>query len=65
MYALLLFSTFNQALIMCRCAQLTLQLTIRCPLLLQHFSDIIEDQFDFNTYCLRRMTIRSYVGLLR
>ena len=31
----------------------------------QHFSDIIEDQFDFNTYCLRRMTIRSYVGLLR
>lgn len=32
---------------------------------LQHFSEIIEDQFDFHTYCMRKMTLRSYVGLLR
>lgn len=31
----------------------------------QHFSEIIEDQFDFHTYCMRKMTLRSYVGLLR
>jgi len=33
--------------------------------LFQHFSEIIEDQFDFHTYCMRKMTLRSYVGLLR
>lgn len=33
--------------------------------ILQHFSEIIEDQFDFHTYCMRKMTLRSYVGLLR
>lgn len=32
---------------------------------IQHFSEIIEDQFDFHTYCMRKMTLRSYVGLLR
>ena len=32
---------------------------------LQHFTEIIEDQFDFHTYCMRKMTLRSYVGLLR
>ncbi|XP_003703292.1 N-alpha-acetyltransferase 15/16 isoform X2 [Megachile rotundata] len=31
----------------------------------RHFSEIIEDQFDFHTYCMRKMTLRSYVGLLR
>ncbi|CAG0879709.1 unnamed protein product [Darwinula stevensoni] len=31
----------------------------------QHFSEILEDQFDFHTYCLRKLTLRSYVGLLR
>jgi len=30
-----------------------------------HFIDIIEDQFDFHTYCLRKMTLRAYVTLLR
>lgn len=25
----------------------------------------MEDQFDFHTYCMRKMTLRSYVGLLR
>ena len=32
---------------------------------LQHFTEIIEDQFDFHTYCMRKMTLRSYVELLR
>lgn len=31
----------------------------------RHFSEIIEDQFDFHTYCMRKMTLRAYVGLLR
>ena len=34
-------------------------------IILQHFVEIIEDQFDFHTYCMRKMTLRSYVGLLR
>lgn len=25
----------------------------------------MEDQFDFHSYCMRKMTLRSYVGLLR
>lgn len=32
---------------------------------LQHFVGIIEDQFDFHTYCIRKMTLCSYIGLLR
>ncbi len=32
---------------------------------MQHFSEIMEDQFDFHTYCMRKMTLRSYVDLLR
>ena len=31
----------------------------------RHFTEIIEDQFDFHTYCMRKMTLRSYVDLLR
>ncbi|XP_045521465.1 N-alpha-acetyltransferase 15, NatA auxiliary subunit [Pieris brassicae] len=31
----------------------------------RHFSEIMEDQFDFHSYCMRKMTLRSYVGLLR
>ena len=30
-----------------------------------HFLDIVEDQFDFHTYCIRKMTLRAYVRLLR
>ncbi|KAJ1450189.1 NMDA receptor-regulated protein 1-domain-containing protein [Pelagophyceae sp. CCMP2097] len=30
-----------------------------------HFSDFLEDQFDFHTYCVRKMTLRAYVSLLR
>uniref|UniRef100_A0A7S0NSK1 Uncharacterized protein n=1 Tax=Calcidiscus leptoporus TaxID=127549 RepID=A0A7S0NSK1_9EUKA len=31
----------------------------------KHFTDILEDQFDFHTYCVRKMTLRAYVKLLR
>ena len=27
----------------------------------RHFDDITEDQFDFHTYCMRKMTLRAYV----
>ncbi|KAI8816496.1 NMDA receptor-regulated protein 1-domain-containing protein, partial [Fimicolochytrium jonesii] len=30
----------------------------------QHFSDIYDDQFDFHSYALRKMTLRAYVDLL-
>ena len=29
------------------------------------FSEVTEDQFDFHTYCMRKMTLRAYVKLLR
>ncbi|KAG2432388.1 hypothetical protein HYH02_012960 [Chlamydomonas schloesseri] len=29
-----------------------------------HFADIAEDQFDFHSYCVRKGTLRSYVGML-
>ena len=31
----------------------------------RHFADMVEDQFDFHSYCLRKVTLRSYVNLLR
>ncbi|CAI5716583.1 unnamed protein product [Peronospora effusa] len=31
----------------------------------KHFNDFVEDQFDFHTYCIRKMTLRSYIQLLR
>jgi len=31
----------------------------------KHFNDIVEDQFDFHTYCIRKMTLRAYVRMLR
>lgn len=31
----------------------------------QHFVEITDDQFDFHTYCMRKMTLRSYVALLK
>uniref|UniRef100_A0A1L8DWR9 Putative acetyltransferase n=1 Tax=Nyssomyia neivai TaxID=330878 RepID=A0A1L8DWR9_9DIPT len=37
----------------------------KCHEVDRHFSEIIEDQFDFHTYCMRKMTLRAYVGLLR
>ncbi|XP_067663696.1 N-alpha-acetyltransferase 15, NatA auxiliary subunit-like [Haliotis asinina] len=37
----------------------------KCHEIDRHFTEIIEDQFDFHTYCMRKMTLRAYVGLLR
>jgi len=31
----------------------------------KHFEDFNEDQFDFHSYCIRKVTIRSYVQVLR
>lgn len=30
-----------------------------------YFSEVTEDQFDFHTYCMRKMTLRAYIKLLR
>ncbi|KAG9289032.1 hypothetical protein G9A89_015581 [Geosiphon pyriformis] len=31
----------------------------------KHFADITEDQFDFHSYCLRKVTLRAYLSMLR
>ena len=31
----------------------------------RHFSQFSEDQFDFHTYCLRKSTVRAYLGMIR
>jgi peptide alpha-N-acetyltransferase len=31
----------------------------------KHYTDITEDQFDFHSYCLRKMTLRSYLEMLK
>ena len=31
----------------------------------KHFADITDDQYDFHTYCIRKMTLRSYIRMLR
>ncbi|KAL2332403.1 hypothetical protein Fmac_019984 [Flemingia macrophylla] len=31
----------------------------------KHYADIAEDQFDFHSYCLRKMTLRTYVEMLK
>ena len=31
----------------------------------KHYADMTEDQFDFHSYCLRKMTLRAYVEMLR
>jgi len=37
----------------------------KCHQVERHFQEIIEDQFDFHSYCMRKMTLRSYVEMLR
>ena len=32
---------------------------------MKHFSDYHEDQFDFHAYCLRKVTLRAYIDVLR
>jgi hypothetical protein len=36
----------------------------RFAAVVKHFGDISEDQFDFHTYCIRKMTLRAYVAML-
>ncbi|XP_042541618.1 N-alpha-acetyltransferase 16, NatA auxiliary subunit isoform X4 [Dipodomys spectabilis] len=36
-----------------------------CHEIERHFFEITDDQFDFHTYCMRKMTLRAYVDLLR
>uniref|UniRef100_A0A8D1TUK6 N-alpha-acetyltransferase 16, NatA auxiliary subunit n=1 Tax=Sus scrofa TaxID=9823 RepID=A0A8D1TUK6_PIG len=36
-----------------------------CSKFTRHFFEITDDQFDFHTYCLRKMTLRAYIDLLR
>ena len=31
----------------------------------RHFGDFAEDQFDFHSYSIRKMTLRAYVAMLR
>ena len=31
----------------------------------KHYEDFVEDQFDFHSYCLRKVTLRAYVDLVR
>ncbi|KAL3676814.1 hypothetical protein R1sor_026762 [Riccia sorocarpa] len=31
----------------------------------KHYTDMLEDQFDFHTYCLRKMTLRAYIRMLK
>lgn len=31
----------------------------------KHYTDMTEDQFDFHSYCLRKMTLRAYVAMLK
>ncbi|XP_043747773.1 N-alpha-acetyltransferase 16, NatA auxiliary subunit isoform X2 [Cervus elaphus] len=37
----------------------------KCHEVERHFSEITDDQFDFHTYCMRKMTLRAYVDLLK
>lgn len=37
----------------------------KCHEIERHFIEITDDQFDFHTYCMRKMTLRSYVDLLK
>ena len=37
----------------------------KCHQVERHFQEFIEDQFDFHSYCMRKMTLCSYVDMLR
>ena len=37
----------------------------KCHEIDRHFLEIVEDQFDFHTYCLRKITLRAYVNFIR
>uniref|UniRef100_UPI00358E91D4 N-alpha-acetyltransferase 16, NatA auxiliary subunit-like n=1 Tax=Myxine glutinosa TaxID=7769 RepID=UPI00358E91D4 len=37
----------------------------KCHEIERHFVEVTDDQFDFHTYCMRKMTLRAYLQLLR
>jgi len=37
----------------------------KCHQIERNFSEIVEDQFDFHTYCMRKVTLCAYIKLLR
>lgn len=37
----------------------------KCHEIDRHFTEMNEDQFDFHSYCIRKVTLRAYVDLLR
>ncbi|VDN60581.1 unnamed protein product [Dracunculus medinensis] len=37
----------------------------KCHEVERHFVGIVEDQYDFHSYCIRKMTLTSYIELLR
>ncbi|KAF7492371.1 N-alpha-acetyltransferase 16, NatA auxiliary subunit [Sarcoptes scabiei] len=37
----------------------------KCIQIDNHFAEISEDQFDFNTYCILKVTLRAYVKMIR
>uniref|UniRef100_A0A1I7ZSA7 TPR_REGION domain-containing protein n=1 Tax=Steinernema glaseri TaxID=37863 RepID=A0A1I7ZSA7_9BILA len=41
------------------------QALVNCHLVNNHFETFYEDQYDFHSYCVRKMTVSSYVKLLR
>lgn len=38
---------------------------VKCVQIDNHFEEINEDQFDFNTYCILKVTLRAYVKMIR
>lgn len=44
-----------------------LTFSFRCfsAAVVKHFDDFHEDQFDFHSYCLRKVTLRAYISVLR
>jgi peptide alpha-N-acetyltransferase len=40
-------------------------LVYRAAAVVKHFEDFHEDQFDFHSYCVRKVTLRAYLDVLR
>lgn len=37
----------------------------KCHQIERNFNEIVEDQFDFHTYCMRKVTLCAYIKLLK
>ena len=47
------------------CDMLYLQFLSSSDAVVKHFEDFHEDQFDFHSYCIRKVTLRAYTDVLR